>query len=266
MVDNIESGRLIIINAKISLDDERIKKMQIDVPCEKIRETATKMNVKAGELVTVLMILNDYEIDEEKLDTLSRRDFVRLRNRLMRLKKDDFVRISNVYDGMISDIEYFPVPQSNYAFPWVSFVNSWGNERTYGGERRHEGTDIMADQNTPGVYPILAVCDGTVANMGWLELGGYRIGIKSDHGIYYYYAHMSSYADLKEGDHVSAGQFLGFMGNTGYSKIEGTSGKFDVHLHFGIYIYDENGDEIAVNSYFLLKHLENKVLYYNYGL
>ena len=72
--------------------------------------------------------------------------------------------------------------------------------------------------------------------MGWLTLGGYRIGIRSENGVYYYYAHLSSYSDdLKTGDYVTAGQMLGFMGDTGYGE-EGTTGKFPVHLHVGIYV------------------------------
>ena len=149
---------------------------------------------------------------------------------------------------------------------WVEYCDSWGLERTYGGERRHEGTDIMAQNNTPGIYPVLSATAGTVTNIGWLELGGWRIGITSENGIYYYYAHLDSYAPLSVGDTVTAGQLLGFMGNTGYSKVERTKGKFDVHLHFGIYVTDENGTELAVNPCYLLKTIENKVLYYQYGV
>ena len=39
---------------------------------------------------------------------------------------------------------------------------------------------------------------------------------------------------------------------------EGTVGNFDVHLHFGIYLNDENGTEFSVNSYSILKYLEDK--------
>ena len=120
-------------------------------------------------------------------------------------------------------------------------------------------------KNIAGVYPVISICDGTVTNVGWLELGGYRIGITSDNGIYYYYAHLSSYAqNITEGSHIKAGELIGFMGNTGYSKVEGTSGRFDVHLHFGIYITGSDGSEIALNPYNLLKNSENKVLYYKY--
>ena len=40
----------------------------------------------------------------------------------------------------------------------------------------------MCDMETP----LLAVCDGVVEKKGWLELGGWRIGIRGDDGIYYY--------------------------------------------------------------------------------
>ncbi len=124
----------------------------------------------------------------------------------------------------------------------------------------------MADDNVKGIYPVVSASCGTIINMGWLELGGYRIGILSDNGIYYYYAHLESFeTSLKEGDTVKAGQLIGFMGNTGYSKVEGTSGKFDVHLHFGIY-YSDADREISYNPYWILQSQfqSNKMLYYTY--
>ena len=54
--------------------------------------------------------------------------------------------------------------------------------------------------------------------MGWLEKGGYRIGITSNSGTYYYYAHLESYSNLKEGDVVEAGELLGYMGDSGYVR------------------------------------------------
>ena len=91
--------------------------------------------------------------------------------------------------------------------------------RTYGGDRGHEGCDIMADINERGNYPVISVSDGTIEQMGWLELGGYRIGIRSPHGAYFYYAHLSDYAEgLSIGDEIHAGELIAFMGDTGYSK------------------------------------------------
>ena len=154
------------------------------------------------------------------------------------------------------DVVYFPVPESTLDKGLkVSFSNSWMYERTYGGKRGHEGTDIMASQNIPGIYPIVSITDGIVKNKGWLEKGGYRIGIESPSGVYFYYAHLDSYASLNIGDKVKAGDILGFMGDTGYGE-EGTRGKFPVHLHVGIYIYPEG--ELSINPYWVLRYLENR--------
>ena len=159
---------------------------------------------------------------------------------------------------------YFPIPESSIdGSLTVSFVDSWMGERVYKGKSGHEGTDIMAGENERGLYPVLSISDGVINNLGWLEKGGYRIGITSPHGVYYYYAHLESYADIKEGDNVRAGQLLGFMGDSGYGE-EGTVGQFDVHLHLGIYSWD-TGEEISVNPYYLLKDLEKKKLTYAYS-
>ena len=129
------------------------------------------------------------------------------------------------------------------------------NERTYGGRRGQAGTDLMAEKDIPGLYPVVSITDGVIKNKGWLEKGGYRIGILSPSGGYFYYAHLDSYTNVKEGDKVQAGQILGYMGNTGYGK-EGTKGKFPVHLHLGIYI-QHNQEEVSINPYWILKYLES---------
>ena len=112
--------------------------------------------------------------------------------------------------------------------------------------------------------PIIAIESGYVEALGWNQYGGWRIGIRSFDGRrYYYYAHLDSYANIKEGSPVKAGELLGYMGDSGYGK-EGTTGKFDVHLHMGIYFY-KDGEEISVNPYYLLKYLENNKLKYAYS-
>ena len=160
-------------------------------------------------------------------------------------------------EAIWDDVKYFPVPESTTDEKMgVAFTNSWMSERTYGGQRGHEGTDIMATQNITGVYPIVSMTDGIVRSKGWLEKGGYRIGVEAPSGAYFYYAHLDSYASVEIGDTIQAGDLLGFMGDTGYGP-EGTRGKFSVHLHVGIYIYPEE-QEMSVNPYWILRYLENR--------
>lgn len=156
------------------------------------------------------------------------------------------------------DVEYFPVAEpSNRSDAAVTFEDSWMFGRSYKGERGHEGTDIMAAVNERGLYPVVSMTDGTVKNKGWLELGGWRLGIETERGAYFYYAHLDSYADIEVGDEVKAGDFLGYMGDSGYSREEGTTGNFPVHLHMGIYLYPD-GREVSVNPYGVLRYAEDR--------
>lgn len=162
---------------------------------------------------------------------------------------------ADAFATVLSDVVCFPVAIDGVNGETLSYENSWGTARNYGGDRRHEGVDIMTSNNVPGYFPAVSMCDGVVEKMGWLELGGYRIGIRSEHGMYAYYAHLDSYRDgLKTGDTVRAGETIGYVGNSGYGE-EGTKGKFDVHLHFGMYI-DIAGEETSVNPYEILRYLE----------
>lgn len=172
-------------------------------------------------------------------------------------KKDDFEKIYRMVYAVWNDLERFPVGKiASLPDAGVSFANSWMQSRTFGGDRGHEGCDIMASVNERGIYPVYSMTDGTVENIGWLRLGGYRIGVRSDSGAYFYYAHLAEYAkEFKSGERVKAGTLLGFMGDTGYSDTPGTTGMFDVHLHLGVYLNDEDGREFSVNSYPVVQYL-----------
>ena len=161
------------------------------------------------------------------------------------------------------ELKLFPIPGSiSHPEYRADFEDSWMTTRTFGGERGHEGTDIMLTPDERGLFPVLSMTSGTVEKKGWLPQGGYRLGIRSDGGIYYYYAHFYDYADdIEVGASVAAGQLLGFAGDSGYSNIEGTVGNFPVHLHIGIY-YDVQGTETAVNPYPFLVPLEPLIMDY----
>ncbi|MCI5827221.1 MAG: M23 family metallopeptidase [Lachnospiraceae bacterium] len=162
------------------------------------------------------------------------------------------------------ELKFFPIPQSLSNPDYEAyFDDSWMSKRTFGGERGHEGTDIMLDPDERGLFPVLSMTDGVVEKKGWLPQGGYRLGIRSSGGIYYYYAHLYDYAqDMEPGTTVVAGQLLGFAGDSGYSNIEGTVGNFPVHLHVGIYYNDARGAETAVNPYPFLLSLEKVIIDY----
>lgn len=171
---------------------------------------------------------------------------------------------TEIVENLLADAVYFPVPEAmDNEKATVSYENSWQSERTYGGARGHEGCDLMAAVQQRGYYPVVSVSDGVVEKMGWLPQGGYRIGIRSRHGVYYYYAHLAEYEDgIAEGTQIAAGQLIGYMGDTGYSEVEGTTGNFPVHLHFGMYLDLEGRGEVSFNPYYLLGLLEGNKLRY----
>ena len=101
---------------------------------------------------------------------------------------------------------------------------------------------------------MLSMSDGVVEQIGWLKLGGYRVGIRSPKGVYFYYAHLYSYAPgIRRGTKIRAGDVIGYMGDSGYGEKEGTVGKFPVHLHLGIYRKDTKYGEYSVNPYKFLQ-------------
>lgn len=218
------------------------------------------------QVLTILMALSGFDLkNTEKKKIFSA--YEDARTYYIERKAEEFEVLLSAYEAIWKDVRYFPIPASILPdAPGVSYENSWGSERSYRNTGHlHEGTDIMAGNNLRGYFPVLSMTDGVVERIGWLEKGGYRIGIRSPSGGYFYYAHLYSYAeDFKEGDTVIAGQMLGLMGDTGYSKVEGTVGNFDVHLHLGIYIKTAHFSELAVNPYWILKYIEAERLQYSY--
>ncbi len=152
---------------------------------------------------------------------------------------------------------------------WYSHCRDFGNARNYGFSRRHLGNDLMGSVGTP----IIAVESGVVEALGWNQYGGWRIGIRSlDGKRYYYYAHLRKnwpyVKTLKEGDTVTAGDVIGYLGHTGYSHTENVNNIKTPHLHFGLQlIFDESqkecNSEIWIDVYHiveLLSHHQSEVL------
>lgn len=236
------------------------------------------MKLNPGKILLLVLLFSFFSVlwanalyekgisNRKASETVETPEFRRLffSNEMLETREELSYECRSFLDRVEEDAVYFPIPESSYDKSLtVSYIDSWMAERNYNGEGVHEGTDIMAGKNVRGLYPVLSISDGVVTNIGWLEKGGYRVGITSPNGVYFYYAHLESYACIKKGDDIKAGQLLGFMGDSGYGE-EGTVGKFDVHLHLGIYSWD-TGKEISVNPYYVLCALETKKLKYAYS-
>ncbi len=132
----------------------------------------------------------------------------------------------------------FPVESST-----VEFRDSWGDRRP--GGRRHQGTDILSERGTQ----VVAIADGVVTKMALSDSSGYYIRIDHGNGWVSSYLHLNNdivgtdngeggtwtafYATLMEGQKISAGDVIGYVGDSG--NAEHTT----PHLHFEI----KQGDE-----------------------
>jgi murein DD-endopeptidase MepM/ murein hydrolase activator NlpD len=140
---------------------------------------------------------------------------------------DQFAKIYARFDTLDLHEHAFPLPlRSDY-----SYRSTWGASRSYGGYRIHEGTDLFAGYGVP----VRSTSYGIIEVMGWNRYGGWRVGIRDLNNVYHYYAHLSGYnKEVKQGDIVTPGQVIGWVGSSGYGK-PGTQGRFPPHLHFGLY-------------------------------
>lgn len=98
--------------------------------------------------------------------------------------------------------------------------------------RSHEGLDIMADRG----LEVIAVVDGELTNQyvdtgqTWGAGNGWTL-TDAANGIIYKYFHLDAHAEgLQMGDTVTAGQVLGYVGETGTSGANSSLDNF--HLHF----------------------------------
>ncbi|MGN0170266.1 MAG: M23 family metallopeptidase [Lachnospiraceae bacterium] len=172
---------------------------------------------------------------------------------------------SRKLDAVSLELHVFPIPTSSLHKQYkIYYEDSFHARRSFGGERVHEGCDLIASTQQRDLYPVLSMTDGVVSNIGYLKLGGYRIGITSKSGHYYYYAHLASYANaFSIGQKICAGEILGFMGDSGYGVEPGTVGQMPVHLHVGIYSVTKHGMK-AINPYPYLLELEDKKIELSY--
>ena len=169
-----------------------------------------------------------------------RRTLAGARARLTRLVKEDRerrARLAALQKARQAALTSIPVagqtalagalPPGDFLFPVAAptnFANDWMYPRP--GGRSHQGIDLFAARGTP----VVAVADGSLFNVGWNTLGGWRLWVRDRAGNGFYYAHLSAYAPAaREGATVTRGTVIGYVGDSG--DAQGTP----THLHFEIH-------------------------------
>lgn len=103
-------------------------------------------------------------------------------------------------------------------------VDSFDDKR--GSERHHNALDIMASRNTP----VLAAVSGSVIKIHSSVPGGLTIYLSDPTSRFVMmYGHLDSFRPgIKDGDKVTRGEIIGFVGSTGNAN------PLAPHLHFQI--------------------------------
>lgn len=124
------------------------------------------------------------------------------------------------------DYAYFHRETEEIDFPVLAIdgalADTYGQPRT--GGRIHEGIDIFCAWGTP----VVAVIDGTIVFKGQDKLGGKVLYLLGRDNRVYYYAHLSRFADIRNGSRVRKKQLIGWSGNSG------NAWSTPPHLHFEI--------------------------------
>ena len=94
--------------------------------------------------------------------------------------------------------------------------------------------------------PIVAVESGYIEALGWNQYGGWRVGIRKD---------------LCEGQIVTAGDVIGYLGMTGYSSHENVNNINIPHLHFGVQlifneVQKDGNNQIWIDVYEIIEYLK----------
>jgi murein DD-endopeptidase MepM/ murein hydrolase activator NlpD len=122
----------------------------------------------------------------------------------------------------------------------TTFTSSFGAPRS--GGRRHHGNDLLA----PRLTEVYAIADGVVTYVGINHLSGRNVKIQHEGGWTSHYLHLNNdnpgtddgdapwtltvAPGIEEGMHVSAGQLIAWVGDSG--NAEGTT----PHTHFELRI------------------------------
>lgn len=183
------------------------------------------MRFKTGCLVVVLALLGAFgSVQAQRcLPAWSPRSA--REQRLWTAERNEWQRYLNALPRYLERLG--PTPDPTLLMPVAGVkvadvIDSWKAARSF--SRQHEGQDIFAPLGTP----VRSATDGYIWRISERVLGGKSVTVVGDGGMRYYYAHLSRYADIREGERVTPRTLLGFVGKSGNARTT------PPHLHFGL--------------------------------
>ncbi len=209
---------------KIAANDVKLLK-ELEQAREGLEAKKAQLEEKSAQLNS---IKGQQEEKQQQLEIQSRQKSVLLKS--IQEQKEEYIRALNELEESQKELEefikewqakhqkaYMGSGKMGWPVPGYSRVSSGFGYRIHPIFRVksfHPAIDIPAPAGTP----VLAAENGVILYMG--IKGGYGKAIIIDHGggVSTQYSHLLSYApELKPGDRVSKGQFIGKVGSTGWS-------------------------------------------------
>ncbi len=215
-------------------DQNLLKKLQKDYKI--LKKLKKELEVQEAALVDEQISLEAKEVETEELKKRYQKEADEMH--ALQAQKEaeaaemaaEALRLQLEAEQMIvdagGDIDTTP---GEYAWPTAS---NWELSDKYGwricpfhGREFHNGLDIVLTSGTKGA-PVYAIADGYVTRASWYGGYGNCIQYAIGNGYSVLYGHLSGY-NCKEGQYVTKGSVLGYIGSTGAST--------GPHLHFTVF-------------------------------
>ena len=227
LMEEIVSAITVVEEEKAAIEDKKEERTQVK------KQLAEKRSTLKDDMAEINALIA--QIGEDKAEAEEERD--EKEAAIADLEKEIQAAIrqssSSGSSGSSSGAYY---AGSDFGWPCPGYYNITSGFKWRWG-RQHKGIDISSS----GISgkPIVASQSGTVILAGYNN-GGYGNYVMIDHGGGYVtlYGHMSSYI-VSSGQHVSQGQTIGYVGNTGRST--------GPHLHFEVRV---NGTPVDPTQFF----------------
>lgn len=116
-----------------------------------------------GRLLSVLLPWRDFHLPPKTV--WDRETYLKAAEAFQTYRPLELKDFQNALSAVWDDLEEFPVSCE------PTYEDSWLFERSFGGERHHEGCDLMPPENRRDFYPVRSMTDGVVEKIGWLTLG-----------------------------------------------------------------------------------------------
>lgn len=227
VIDALVATQQELQTAKEELEADKAEQEGLKADAETARTELQAQEAEVARLIQEIQAKEDqYQEELDKYEEASKK----LDSQLASAEKKYEAELAAL--AAASGEWYWPLPgryyiSSTFAYRYHPITGKWSH---------HTGNDIPAPAGTE----IHAAQAGVVTQVAQVKDSVYGYYVQISHGSGYstFYAHMISKAIVKEGDTVTKGQVIGYVGSTGYSTGN--------HLHFEVRINGVRGDSLEL--------------------